>query len=130
MKIVTNIAGGLLGFIFVAISLMVLLKLAPMPPLPEGSPAALFMGAFAPTGYLTFVKICELIGGCLVAFPRTRNLALLILCPIVLNILAYHIFIMKGAGLFGPPIVVALLSAFLLWSNRQAFANLIGSTQE
>ena len=125
MKIASNIAGGLLGFIFVAISLMVLLGLAPMPKLPEGSPAALFMGAFVPTGYLTFVKICELVGGCLVAVPRTRNFGLLFLGPIVLNILAYHILIMKGEGLFGPPLVVAVLALFLLWSGRKAFAGLL-----
>jgi len=125
MKIASNIAGGLLGFIFVAISLMVLLKLAPKPPMPEGSPAALFMGAFVPTGYLTFVKVFELIGGCLVAIPRTRNFGLLVLGPIILNILAFHVFIMKGTGLFGPPIIVAVLALFLLWAGRKSFAGLV-----
>jgi putative oxidoreductase len=125
MKIAANIAGGLLGFIFVAISLMVLFHLVHAPPPPEGTPAAMFMGAFIPTGYLTFVKICELIGGCLVAIPRTRNFGLLILGPIVLNILAFHILIMKGEGLFGPPIIVAILAAFLLWAGRKSFAGLM-----
>lgn len=125
MKIITNIAGGLLGLSFIAFSLIVLLKLAPMPPPPEGSPAAMFMGAFVPTGYLTFVKIFELIGGCLVAVPRTRNFGLLVLGPIILNILAFHIFIMKGEGLIGPPIFVGVLAAFLLWAGRRAFAGLM-----
>jgi hypothetical protein len=125
MKIATNIAGGLLGFIFIAFSLIVLLKLAPMPPPPEGSPAALFMGAFVPTGYLTFVKIFELIGGCLVVVPRTRNFGLLVLGPIILNILAFHILIMKGVGLFGPPILISVLALFLLWAGRKSFAGLM-----
>jgi hypothetical protein len=125
MKIATNIVGGLLGLIFIAFSLMVLLNLVPMPPLPEGTPAAFFMGAFGPTGYFTFVKVCELIGGCLVAVPRTRNFGLLVLGPIVVNILAFHIFIMKGQGLFGPPILVGILAAFLLWADRRAFYGLI-----
>ncbi|MCE0524221.1 MAG: hypothetical protein LV480_15055 [Methylacidiphilales bacterium] len=125
MKIASNIAGGLLGLIFVALSLMVLLHMAHMPPMPEGTPAALFMGAFVPTGYLTFVKVFELIGGCLVAVPRTRNLGLLVLGPIILNILAFHILIMKGEGLAGPPILVAVLALFLLWSGRKAFAGLM-----
>ena len=124
MKIATNIAGGLLGFIFVAMSLIVLLNLVHMPAPPEGSPAALFMGAFGPTGYFTFVKVCELIGGCLVAIPRTRNFGLLVLGPIVLNILAFHTFIMKGEGLIGPPLLVAVLAAFLLWAGRNAFYGL------
>jgi len=125
MKIATNIAGGLLGFLFIAFSLIVLLKLAPMPPMPEGTPPAMFMAAFAPTGYLTFVKIFELIGGILVAIPRTRNFGLLVLGPIILNILAFHTFIMKGEGLVGPPILVAALALFLLWAGRKSFAGLL-----
>jgi putative oxidoreductase len=124
MRIAANIAGGLLGFIFVAVSLMVLLHLAPMPPPPEGSPAASFMVAFVSTGWLTVVKICELVGGILVAIPRTRNFGLLVLGPIVVNILCFHILVMKGQGLFGPPIVVAVLAAFLLWAGRRSFAAL------
>ena len=125
MKLASNIAGGLLGLIFIAFSLMVLLNLVHMPPPPEGTPEAMFMGAFVPTGYLTFVKIFELIGGCLVAVPRTRNLGLLVLGPIILNILAFHTFIMKGEGLVGPPLLIAFLGAFLLWSGRKAFAGLL-----
>ncbi len=125
MKIASNIAGGLLGLAFIVFSLIVLLKLVPMPPPPEGTPVALFMGALVPTGYLTFVKILELIGGCLVAVPRTRNFGLLVLGPIILNILAFHIFIAKGEGLFGVPIVISVLALFLLWSGRKAFAGLM-----
>jgi len=125
MKIAANIAGGLLGLIFIAFSLMVLLNLVHMPPPAPGTPAALFMGAFVPTGYFTFVKVFELIGGCLVAVPRTRNFGLLVLGPIVLNILAFHIFIMKGQGLFGLPVLVGVLAAFLLWAGRRAFSGLM-----
>jgi hypothetical protein len=51
MKIASNIAGGLLGLIFAGLQIAFLLHLMPMPPAPpEGSPAALFMGAFVPTG--------------------------------------------------------------------------------
>ena len=127
MKYAPTIAGALLGFLFVAFSLMVLLKLVPMPPPPaDGSPITLFMGAFVPTGYITFVKIFELIGGILVAIPRTRNFGLLVLGPIIINILAFHIFIAKGAGLFSPPLVlIVLLAAFLVWSERKAFAQLL-----
>lgn len=125
MKIAANIAGAVLGFIFVAISLMVLLGLAPKPQLTPGTPAADFMAAFVPTGWLTFVKICELTGGILVAIPKTRNFGLLFLGPIVLNILAFHILIMKGGGLVGPPLVIAVLALFLLWAGRRSFAGLM-----
>jgi hypothetical protein len=86
----------------------------------------MFMGAFGPTGYLTFVKVFELVGGILVVIPRLRNLGLLILGPIIVNILAYHLFIMKGEGLFDPMlIVIVLLALYLLWVGRKAFAGLI-----
>jgi putative oxidoreductase len=128
MKLATNIAGGLLGLIFIAVSLMVLLHLAPTPPPPpEGSPVAMFMGAFATTGYLTFVKVMELVGGILVAIPRTRNFGLLVLGPILVNILAFHLFVAGGADLFSPMIIlICVLGAFLLWSGRKAFAGLLG----
>ncbi|MFZ0708572.1 MAG: hypothetical protein WAM53_00900 [Terrimicrobiaceae bacterium] len=127
MKYAPAIAGALLGFLFIAFSLMVLLKLVPIPPPPgDGSPIALFMGAFGPTGYLTFVKAFELIGGILVAIPRTRNFGLLVLGPVIVNILAFHIFITGGAGLFDPVLVlIVALAAFLLWSEREAFASLL-----
>ena len=127
MKYLPPIAGGLLGLFFVFSGLVVLLKLVPMPPPPEGSPAASFMQAFVPTGYLTFVKVLEVLGGILVAIPRTRNFGLLVLGPIIVNILAFNVFITKGAGLLQfPVIVITVLGAFLLWSGRKAFAGLLG----
>jgi putative oxidoreductase len=125
MKIAANIAGGLLGFLFVAFSLIVLLNIVSPPPPPAGTPLAMFMGAFIPTGYMTFVKIFELIGGIFVAIPKTRNFGLLVLGPIILNILAFHILIAKGAGLVGIPLFVAALALFLLWADRKAFAGLM-----
>ncbi|MEA3208696.1 MAG: hypothetical protein QOE70_1753 [Chthoniobacter sp.] len=125
MKYVPTIAGILLGLLFIMSSVVVLFHLVPMPPIPEGTPAALFMGAFVPTGYLTFVKSLELLGGILVAIPRTRNFGLLVLGPIIVNILAFHVFIMSGHGLRDPILVgIVLLAAYLLWVGRQAFAGL------
>jgi len=130
MKYLPPIAGGLLGLLFIAASLMVLLNIsfgAPPPPPPEGSPAAMFMGAFIPTGYMTFVKVLELVGGILVAIPRTRNFGLLVLGPIIINILAFHAFVMKGEGLGSPMIIViALVPLYLLWVARRQFAALAG----
>jgi len=127
MKLASNIAGGLLGLLFLVFGLDFFLHFMPMPPgPPEGSPPALFMGALLPTGYFAFVKVLEITGGVLTAIPKTRNFGLLILGPILVNILAFHIFLLKGAVLFQPPIVpvIAVLAAFLLWSARGKFAAL------
>ena len=125
MKHLPTVAGVLLGLLFVLSSVVVLFGLVKMPPPPEGSPAALFFGALLPSGYMTFVKVLELLGGILVAIPRTRNFGLLVLGLILVNILAFHIFIMKGATLFDPMfIVIVLLAAYLLWCGRKSFAAL------
>lgn len=130
MKYIPIVAGILLGLLFAASGVVVLFKLVPMPPLPEGTPAAHFMAAFVPTGYLSFVKVLEVLGGIFVAIPRTRNLGLLVLGPIIVNVLAYHLFVMNGEGLFAPPLVIiALLAAYLLWAERKAFGGLVRRTQ-
>lgn len=127
MKIASHIAAVLLCLVFLMASLVYLLKLGPTPPAPpEGTPPAAFMAAFAPTGYLAFVKICELIGAILVAIPRTRNLGLLVLGPIIVNILAFHVFVTGGHGMTDPMLLgTCALALFLLWTERKAFAGLV-----
>jgi hypothetical protein len=129
MKLIANIAGILLGLILNVIALNYFFHFFSMPSPPAGSPPAMFLGAMIPTGYFAFVKVLEIIGGVLVAFPRTRTLGLLTLGPIIMNFLCFHIFLTKGEGLFGPPLLVALLSLVLLWVNRSAFRGLVRSAQ-
>ena len=78
MKYAPTIAGIVLGLLFVMSAVTVLFNLVPMPELPKDTPISHFMAAFGPTGYMKFVKVCELLGGILVAIPRTRNLGLLL----------------------------------------------------
>ena len=124
MRIASIIAGALLGLLFLMSGLVVLLNMAPTPPPPpEGSPAAGFFAAFGPTGYLTFVKVLEVLGGVLVAIPRTRRAGLLVLGPIIINILAFHIFVTRGEGLMNPIIIgIVVVTLFLVWVERAAFA--------
>lgn len=121
------VAGILLGLLFIMSAVTVLFHLVKMPPPPEGTPAALFFGAFAPTGYLTFVKIFELVGGLFVMIPRLRNFGLLLLGPIVVNILAFHLFLGGGfKDLLNPMLLAAIgLPLYLLWVERKKFARLL-----
>ena len=88
----------------------------------------MFMGALGPTGYMKFIKVLELTGAILVAIPRTRNLGLLILGPIIVNILAFWTFIAKSLPP-GPGLVLtglaAVLAAYLLLAGRKSFAGLL-----
>lgn len=128
MKTASNIAGALLGLLFLVFGLNFFLSFLPMPPdpSPADAPHKLFMSALVPTGYFAFIKVIEITGALLVAIPKTRNFGLLLLGPIIVNILAFHIFLLKGAALFQPPIVpvIVVLAAFLLWSGRRKFATL------
>ena len=120
------VAGIVLGLLFLMASVMFFLKLGPKPDFPEGSPIAHFMAAFGPTGYMHFVKVFELIGGLLVAIPKTRNLGLLVLGPIIVNILAFHIFVSDPRQLLNPMvIVVVVLALYLLWVARKKFVALL-----
>ncbi len=125
MKIAAIIAGILLGLLFIMSAATVLFKLVAIPEIPEGTPMASFMAAFGPTGYMTFVKVIELLGGILVAIPKTRNLGLLCLGPILVNILVYHQLV-AGDGVFQPMLLgIAALALFLLWVERKAWLALI-----
>lgn len=125
MKYAPTVAGILLGLLFIMSAVVVLFGFAPTPQIPEGTPMAMFMGAFGPTGYMTFIKVLELLGGILVAIPKTRNLGLLVLGPILVNILAFHVFILKGTMLLDPMLIgICLLAAYLLWVGRRQFAGL------
>lgn len=126
MKYASTAAGALLGLLFIIFGLNFFLKFFPIPAAPEGTPPAVFMGVLYGTGYLAFVKILEIVGGVLVAIPKTRNLGLLVLGPIIVNILCFHIFLTKGATLIDPMnILISLLALFLLWSGRKAFCGLV-----
>ena len=121
------IAGILLGLLFIMAAVTFFFDLVKVPPPPEGSPAAMFFGAFGPTGYFKFVKMFELVGGLVVMIPRLRNFGLLLLGPVIVNILAFNIFIGGGVkALLQPMILVMIaLALYLLWDGRKKFAALL-----
>ena len=125
-KYLPTLAGILLGLCFLAASIPVLFNLISIPKLPEGTPAAHFMAAFVPTGYLKFVKLFEFVGGLLVLIPRLRNLGLLLLGPVIVNIIAFHALVDDPRHLINPMLDIIIVCAlFLLWDARRKFACLL-----
>ena len=129
-KCLPCIAGIVLGLLFVMASVTFFLKLVPEPKFPEGSPIAMFMGAFGPTGYMNFVKVFELTGGIVVMIPRLRNIGLLLLGPVIVNIIAFHVFITGPASLLDYKhmwilYVIVLCALYLLGKARAKFAGLL-----
>jgi len=135
MKYLPCVAGGLLGLLFIASSAPVLFGKMPEPPKPPPADVIKLMSVFVPLGYLMFVKIFEFIGGILVAIPKTRNLGLLTLGPIILNILFVNLHVAKGEGLLEPmglimTSLIVILPLYLLWVERKAFAGLVNRPSE
>jgi hypothetical protein len=125
-KYLPTVAGTLLGLCFLAASIPVLFNLVPFPKLPDGTPAAHFMAAFIPTGYVKFVKMFEFIGGLVVLVPRLRNIGLLFLGPVIVNIIAFHALIEDPRHLINPIFgIIFVCALFLLWDARGKFAGLL-----
>jgi uncharacterized membrane protein YphA (DoxX/SURF4 family) len=123
MKVSTTtiILRSVLGLIFVIFGLNHFLSFLPMPPM-EG-PAAAFIGALAASGYmLALVSGTQTIAGAMLLAGVLVPLALAILAPIIVNIMAFHVFL-EPSGI-GPGIVVTVLELILAWQYRAAFAPL------
>jgi putative oxidoreductase len=129
MKHIPTVAGVLLGLCFLAASIPVLFFLSHLtiPQPPEGTPAAHFQVAFFTTGYVKFVKMFEFIGGLLLLVPRLRNIGLLLVGPVIVNIIAFHTLIEgEPQHLLNPMIIIIVICAlYLLWNARSKFAGLL-----
>lgn len=121
MKIGIVIARVLLGLVFVVFGLNAFLHFIPQPP-PDGQAAA-FAGAMFASGYFHVVAALQIAGGLLLLSGRFIPLALVLLGPVIVNIMLFHLFL-APAGM-GPGIVVSILALFLLWACRDRFALLL-----
>src|SRR5689334_23168084 len=111
----------LLGLIFFTFGLNGFLHFLPQPPSP--APAAAFGGALAATGYMfPLIKGTEVVTGLLLLSGRFVPLALTLLAPVVVNIVAFHLFLApRGLAV---PLVALALGLFLAWTERAAYAAL------
>lgn len=127
-RTIAHIARYLLGGGFLLFGLNGFIQFLPAPPPPP--PAALdFVLALIGTGYMfPLIKGTEVIAGLLLLGNRFVPLALALLAPVVVNIVAYHLFL-APSGLLLP---LALLAAelWLAYSYRDAFAPMLRARVE
>lgn len=121
-----TVARVLLGLCFFVFGLNGFLSFIPPPtePMPEG---AVKLGtAFMESGYLFhLIKGTEVAAGLLLLCNRFVPLALVVLAPVVLNIVAFHVWLLpSGTGL---SLVLAALTLYLSWVYRQAYAPLLAA---
>ena len=121
MKIVTLIARILLGLVFLVFGLNGFLNFLNMGPMPTGL-AGQFMGALFMSHYYWVVAALQIASGLLLLVNRFVPLALVLLGPVIVNILCYHVFLNhNGAPLAA---VVTVLWFIVFFSKRQYFSGI------
>jgi hypothetical protein len=86
--------------------------------------AGAFVGALAAAGYFfPMLKSIEIVAGALLVSGRFVPLALTVLAPILVNVVAFHAAL-APEGLAVPLVLVAI-EIYLAWMHRSAFAPLL-----
>jgi hypothetical protein len=119
---VVHAARIVLGLVFFVFGLNGFLHFIPQPP-PSG-PAGAFAGALFMSGYFfPLLKGTEVLSGVALLSGRFVPLALTVLAPIIVNIVAFHLFL-APAGL-ALPVVIVMLELFLARSYWSTFRPLV-----
>lgn len=126
MKIVAIIARLLMGAVFVLFGADLLFPFLPNPPSPPG-PMKDFVTVLGVTHYGAVVGFFQLVPGILLLVNRFVPLALTTLAAMLVNILAFHILVARS-GVFGAPILMAILWIIVFWRVRASFAGILAST--
>ena len=124
MKIATIVARTLLGLVFVVFGFNGFFHFIPMgPPPPPDSPAGMFFAAVSTTGYMKVVFLFQIIGGLLLLLNLLPALGLVILCPIIFNIVLFHLTMAPSD--LALPIGVAVLAVFLIGMYWDQYRHLV-----
>lgn len=121
-RLLPTVARTLLGLLFLVFGLNGFLHFMPMPPAPAR--AGEFLGALAATGYMfPLIKGTEVVAGALLLSGRLVPLALVLLAPVIVNIVAYHLALAPGG--YGLLALIVGLEAYLAWAYRDSFAGVL-----
>lgn len=94
------------------------------PPAAMPAGATAFAGALAKTGYMMpLVSGVQLLVGVLLLINRFVPLALVLLAPLLVNILAFHMFLSPEGAV--PGVVFSALELYLAWVYRAAYRPLL-----
>jgi uncharacterized membrane protein YphA (DoxX/SURF4 family) len=120
MKILTLIARLLLGLIFVVFGLNGFLNFL-KGPMPSGL-AGQFVGALFLSHYFWVIAALQIAGGALLLVNRFVPLGLVLLGPVIVNIILYHVFLNQTG--IAPAIVVTILWLIVFYERRQYFSGI------
>jgi uncharacterized membrane protein YphA (DoxX/SURF4 family) len=127
MRIAVTVARILLGLVFFVFGLNGFLHFMPNPP---PTPAAgAFFGALIGTGYMFgLIFGAQVLGGLLLLVNVAVPFALVLLAPVIVNIIAFHIYLSPVPMQLAIAFIVAALELVLVWYYRANFAPLFSST--
>jgi putative oxidoreductase len=120
MQIVKQLPAYLLALVFIVFGSNYFLHFIPNPPM-EGDPAT-YMGLMAGSGYMTVVKVLEVIIGIMLVLPKTRALAFVLIAPIVVNILLFELLIAKAPGI---GVVLLVLNIAGLYLSKDKYEGIL-----
>jgi len=123
-RLLPTIARILMGLGFLVFGLNGFLHFIPQPKnaMPEG--AAEFAGALMNTGYMfPMVMGTQLLVGVLLLLNLFVPLALALIAPVLVNIVAFHIFL-APSGL-APGLILMALELYLAWAYRRSYAPML-----
>ena len=126
MKTVALVARILLGAIFLVFGLNGFFHFIPAPP-PSGL-AGEFTHALSASGYGYFIFGVQAIAGFLLLMNQFVPLALVLLGPVIVNIILYHL-LLEPVGI-APGILVTILELFLIYGYRKSFRGLFDAAPE
>ncbi len=92
-----------------------------MGPMPTGL-AGQFVGALVLSHYFWVVAALQIIGGVLLLVNRFVPLALVLLGPVIVNIICYHVFLNHGGAGFAAVVTILWLTVF--YGKRQYFSGI------
>ncbi len=125
MKIADNVVTYFFAIIYLVFSSNFFFGFLPMPAL-EGD-AATFMGLLSTSGYLTAVKVLELIVALMLIFNLQRPLAFLLILPVSTNVLMYDVFIV-GTPTLG--LLMMALNLYMVYRLRENYAGIIQTVRK
>ena len=118
MKTLSLIARILLGLVFFVFGLNGFLQFIPQPPM-SGIIAVFMNGLFQSGYFFPLLKGTETLVGLLLLTGYLVPLALVVLTPVLLNILLFHLFL-APAGI-GMPLILLVLHVVLTISNWSVY---------
>ena len=124
MKIVTKVLSIVLGLVLVIFGVNKFIGFLPMPPFPEGSQAAAYMGGLFGSPYFgPLLGLTEIVCGLLIILKKYVPLALVILAPVALNMMLFHATMDPAGGIAA--YLVFGITVFLIAQNKEKFEGLL-----